>query len=87
MNSTIYASHKANLNSSHKSMFEFRFNWDDNGGSNIFNNNTLISVFETAPSYYGLRLALKREANGGIYTVQDTITKTTTVIFTVEKTA
>ena len=81
----IYAKYNADNNKSNRSMFEFKFNWSDNGGSNVFNIDLLRDLFDSAPNQYGLRIELIPDANGTIYTVEGT--SETTVIFIVEKNA
>ena len=87
LNSMIYAEYMADLNSSNKCVFEFKFNWKNNGGSNIFDITQLKSIFDTAPSYYNLKLKLVTDVGGNVYSVEDSEKSTTTIIYIVEKTA
>ncbi|MBQ8614954.1 MAG: hypothetical protein IJ415_00065 [Clostridia bacterium] len=88
LNTMIYAKHNADNNTSRKSMFEFKFDWDeDNNGINAFDVVQLRQIFDSAPGLYSLRLRLLEDANGSVYTVEDSENKTTTVVYIVEKTA
>ena len=75
------------LSGSNRSVFEFKFSWSDNGGSNIFDVVKLKEIFDTVPNQYSLRLKLVTDPNNNIYVVHDTENQTTTVIYIVEKTA
>ena len=50
LNTMIYAKHNADKNSLGRSVFEFRFNWSDNGGSNAFDTVQLRQIFDYSPS-------------------------------------
>ena len=87
LNTMIYAKHNADKNASGRSVFEFRFNWSENGGSNLLDVAQLITMFDTAPNQYGLTIKLKTDAASTIYHIENSETKTTTIVYIVEKTA
>ena len=87
LNTMIYSEFMADNNGTNKSVFEFKFNWSDNGGSNIFDLSQLKSIFDTAPNRYNLKLKLIEDSNGSIYSIEDSENKTTTIVYIVEKTA
>lgn len=85
LNAMIYAKHSADTNASKKSVFEFSYSWNDN--SENFDIQTLKNIFDTTPNQYNLRIKLIADSNGTIYSIKNSESKTTTIIFIVEKTA
>ena len=85
----IYAEYHADNNGTNKSVFEFKFAWADNGNSSSFTNsiNTLEDMFTRSITFntYGIKLNLINDANGSLYSVQDTENSTTTFVYIVEK--
>lgn len=81
LNAIIYSKHNANINESGNSMFEFTFSNSQNNNSLVFNENELTETFDDLAQY---SISLTRK---GCYTVQDSTTGTTTVIFIVKNPA
>ena len=87
LNAMIFAEFNADNNENGRSMFEFKFNIKDNNNSHLFELKKLQEIFDTCQSNYNLKLKLVLDPNNAVYTVEDGETKTTTVVFIVEKTA
>ena len=87
LNAAITTKFNLDKNKNSRSMFEFKFKWSDNGESNVLDIVQLKDVFDLAKTEYALRLNLVDDPNSTIYTVQDGVSRTTTVVFIVEKAA
>ena len=71
-------------------MFEFRYSWDDE--SENFAARSITSILESTFNNYQLKLNLVSDSNGTssnktVYSIKDSVNKTTTVVFIVEKSA
>ena len=73
----------ANQNKSNVSVFEFNFKWSNNNDQPFNQESMFEEVFNNAKDLY----ALKANLVGSLYKVNNNDTRSTTVIFIVEKTA
>ena len=84
LNQILNAEYLRKISESNLTRFEFRFYWEDNGGSSILSNNIIQDVVVDASQLYNIPLELDVEPNGTSYKVDDTSSNSSIVLITLK---